>query len=161
MLGLKAFADQRKISIYVEKHQANHEYIFRKENCMKRSSKMKCNSCGHGICQVCGGCHHPDCKKTARPLNACFNQLLTPELSQTEEKYRDAFMVAGFTNDQWEKVYNVIKIERSDAQKEALKEMKAAVEFANVAPDKVGTFKDGHDTLKAQVLYLLRSKLGQ
>jgi hypothetical protein len=31
--------------------------------------------------------------------------------------------------------------------KEALREMKAAVEFANVASDKVGTFKDGHDTL--------------
>jgi hypothetical protein len=70
-------------------------------------------------------------------------------------------MVAGFTNDQWEKVYNVITIERSDARKEALEEVKAAVEFADVAPDTVGTFKDGHDTLKAQILYLLRSKLDQ
>jgi hypothetical protein len=77
------------------------------------------------------------------------------------EKYRDAFMFPGFANDQWEKVYNVIKIERSDARKEALEEMRAAVEFANIAANKVGTFKDGHDTLKAQVLYLLRSKLDQ
>jgi hypothetical protein len=45
--------------------------------------------------------------------------------------------------------------------KEALREMKAAVEFANVASDKVGTFKDGHDTLKAQIPHLLRSKLDQ
>jgi hypothetical protein len=28
----KAFAQQRKISIYVEKHQQNHEYIIMKEN---------------------------------------------------------------------------------------------------------------------------------
>src|SRR5688500_5975987 len=128
---------------------------------MKKSSKMKCTLCGHRICQVCSGCHHPNCKRTARPLNACFNQLLTPKLSQTEEKYRDSFMVAGLTNDQWEKVYNVIKIERSDARKEALEEVKAAVEFAMIGADKVGTFKDGHDTLKAQILYLLRSKLEQ
>ena len=128
---------------------------------MSKSYKMKCTLCGHGICQVCGGCHHPNCKITVRPLNGCFNQLLIPEHSQLREKYRDAFMVAGFTNDQWEKVYNVIKIERSDARKEALKEMKAAVEFANVARDKVGTLKDGHDTLKAQILHLLRSKLDQ
>jgi hypothetical protein len=86
---------------------------------MKKSSqKMKCNSCRHGICQVCGGCHHPNCKRTVRPLNGCFNQLLTPERSQPEEKYRDAFMLAGLTNDQWGKVYNLIKIERSDARKE-------------------------------------------
>jgi hypothetical protein len=70
-------------------------------------------------------------------------------------------MVAGFTSDQWDKVHNLIKIERSDARKEALEEVKAAVESADVAPDKVGTFKDGHDTLKAQVLYLLRCKLDQ
>jgi hypothetical protein len=70
-------------------------------------------------------------------------------------------MVAGFTSDQWKRVYNVITIERSDARKEALEEMKAAIEFAKVAPDKVGTFKDGHDTLKAQILHLLRSKLDQ
>jgi hypothetical protein len=76
-----------------------------------------------------------------------------------EEKYRETFMVAGFTNDQCEKVYNIIKIERSDAKKEALEEMKAAVELANVGSDKVGTFKDGQDKLKAQILYLLRSKL--
>jgi hypothetical protein len=56
---------------------------------------------------------------------------------------------------------NLVTIERSDARKEALEEIKAAVEFANVAPDKVGTFKDGHDTLKAQILHLLRSKLDQ
>jgi hypothetical protein len=57
------------------------------------------------------------------------------------------------------RVNNVIKIERSDARKQALEEMKAAVEFTNIASDTVGTFKDGHDTLKAQALYLLRSKL--
>lgn len=102
---------------------------------------MKCNSCRHGICEVCGGCHDPNCKRTVRPLNTCFNQLLTPDPSQTEEKYRDAFMVAGFTSDQWKKVYNVITIERSDARKEALEEMKAAVEFANVAPDTVGNIQ--------------------
>ena len=37
--------------------------------------------------------------------------------------------------------------------------MKAGVETANTAPDTVGTFKEGQDTLKTQILYLLRCKL--
>jgi hypothetical protein len=127
---------------------------------MKKSSKVKCKSCRHRICQVCGGCHHPTCKKTVRLFNGRFNQLLTPELSQVRESTKTPLWSPDLqvTNG---KVHNLIKIERSDARKEALEEVKAAVEFADVAVEKVGTFKDGHDMLKAQILYLLRSKLDQ
>ena len=52
-----------------------------------------------------------------------------------------------------------ISREKAKSYEEAPDEMKAAVETANIATDTVGTFKDGQDTLKAQVLYLLRSKL--
>lgn len=52
-----------------------------------------------------------------------------------------------------------ISREKVKSYEEALDEIKAAVETANIAPDTVGTFKYGHDTLKAHVLYLLRSKL--
>jgi hypothetical protein len=134
---------------------------------MSRPSKMKSALCGHGKCQVCGGCHNPDCKRTVRPLNACFNQLLTPEPSQWKERFDSAFpALKDLIETQPIRRINVavelkafISREKAKSYEEAVEEMKAAVETANIAPDRVGTFKEGHDTLKAQILYLLRSKL--